>query len=1100
MKGELIFRLQDGTPRPGRKHAPKQSLGNPIERLSLAFSAQRIRGPDKVPNDDPIFPPVFMPTMASKRDLFEETDAEFIPTTQKQREFGFGYEDELDDGWDEAGLFASYNEVDAGMIFQDEIDKADRQPEVRFEQSSADFANLSFIPPAKKFQQSQSQAPQTLPQSQPPKQVQHQIYWEDSTLHFPTKLQSTAEFGDPKSTMPTPGIFTNKNSTLFKPVVDRQQQEPIPPQTMPTPNLFTDKNSTMFKPLPADRQSIVPRWSGYAPEQIASCGLVSESKMPPEPDNPIILYNKAKLVFQSDPLDNKEDCKTDLFGKFGKPPMSNRHPLALAAGGISRMTAPKAKLFNVPCSPATRLSDSLAQKDEESRLSFGDTRLSFGGNLPPILKHWGGAVRKNTESKAKPSERLVLRPKTNRVTFDEQLQAPEKSRLLSPEPSFFTLTLKRPTPAPKIASPPKNSVDEMPKIELNPAPRQRPPMHQDFRTSFVHEEGNDVLDDASCIGMDCSIIPEDDRLLNASSLAKRGCNNNQNTENNEVAGDNSFEEAASWDKSVCDNTIYLATPALDKKRGGTDRLRRSFRDDSCFEIHEEEESKNYDLGSIVVAMTPLKCEIDPTPRKSVMKADPRSGVRPKPSIASLFKYTNAARPPLARKTAKKEIKTRVRSGIINSATGARRTCTRALPPRVPITVAADPTPRAPTNTIRKKNPPPPSTCKRMELLNDLPCCLPPRVPSPKRQLRHGSWTFRLNPLQQVIEGFVAPSDVNVSNKPTVKKRAVVMRGGTFKTLLGPAVPRTIDSDQTPKQSKVLVPAGGVAPTPKEKLPQVNRPTPKTATHLNTLKRSNSAPGSMIGFSGRKKRSAVQAGFCLRDDAQFQLFISPSKRVPSCMLPTVGHTSATTAQQAGRTGQPMLKVTPRTLVDLILGQKYQAIDHFVIIDCRFEFEYNGGHILNAINIQKKEEIEQMFWQNRALVKRGKKISIIFHCEFSRERGPETWRWFTKLDAKSNGYLSRTYRDCYILQSGYRALWKQFKDHPDSDKIFCKQHNYIKMDDPAYYNQLKMEQECRQDNWGNKKGKKKRRSRRNSMKSCVSESVAKKLPETVNLFGS
>lgn len=58
---------------------------------------------------------------------------------------------------------------------------------------------------------------------------------------------------------------------------------------------------------------------------------------------------------------------------------------------------------------------------------------------------------------------------------------------------------------------------------------------------------------------------------------------------------------------------------------------------------------------------------------------------------------------------------------------------------------------------------------------------------------------------------------------------------------------------------------------------------------------------------------------------------------------------------------------------------------LIVDSRYPYEYNGGHIVNAINIYREDQLEEIFLNNPS--KHGNKIMIIFHCEFSAERGFE-----------------------------------------------------------------------------------------------------------------
>lgn len=89
-------------------------------------------------------------------------------------------------------------------------------------------------------------------------------------------------------------------------------------------------------------------------------------------------------------------------------------------------------------------------------------------------------------------------------------------------------------------------------------------------------------------------------------------------------------------------------------------------------------------------------------------------------------------------------------------------------------------------------------------------------------------------------------------------------------------------------------------------------------------------------------------------------------------------------------------------DLLEGKYASLIPRFVVIDCRFKWEYEGGHIRGAINLQTAEEVDQFLLQaNQGLwegyeslpnpSKSGDpapqgKVVVIFHCEFSEKRAP------------------------------------------------------------------------------------------------------------------
>ncbi|GAA6066030.1 cell division cycle 25 homolog d isoform X1, partial [Tachysurus ichikawai] len=113
-------------------------------------------------------------------------------------------------------------------------------------------------------------------------------------------------------------------------------------------------------------------------------------------------------------------------------------------------------------------------------------------------------------------------------------------------------------------------------------------------------------------------------------------------------------------------------------------------------------------------------------------------------------------------------------------------------------------------------------------------------------------------------------------------------------------------------------------------------------------------------------------------------------------------------------QDLRCVSAQTVSSLIRGHFSAVVEDFLIIDCRYPYEYHGGHIKGAVNLYTEYQIHQAFLQGlsttqvspaahrapgEASVSGGpaamgfgvpegtspRKL-IVFHCEFSSERGP------------------------------------------------------------------------------------------------------------------
>lgn len=82
-----------------------------------------------------------------------------------------------------------------------------------------------------------------------------------------------------------------------------------------------------------------------------------------------------------------------------------------------------------------------------------------------------------------------------------------------------------------------------------------------------------------------------------------------------------------------------------------------------------------------------------------------------------------------------------------------------------------------------------------------------------------------------------------------------------------------------------------------------------------------------------------------------------------------------------------------LDELLDGKYNKDIADFYVIDCRFDYEYNGGHIPGAININTTTGVEE-FLLGSVLSKPKQSVSgdsmkktiLVFHCEFSVKRAP------------------------------------------------------------------------------------------------------------------
>jgi M-phase inducer phosphatase len=79
-----------------------------------------------------------------------------------------------------------------------------------------------------------------------------------------------------------------------------------------------------------------------------------------------------------------------------------------------------------------------------------------------------------------------------------------------------------------------------------------------------------------------------------------------------------------------------------------------------------------------------------------------------------------------------------------------------------------------------------------------------------------------------------------------------------------------------------------------------------------------------------------------------------------------------------------------MVDVLQNLYSSEIENLHIIDCRYPYEYEGGHIESAKNLYTRSQVYQEYFRKPLELKDSSKRNIfIFHCEFSSERAPSLY---------------------------------------------------------------------------------------------------------------
>ena len=141
------------------------------------------------------------------------------------------------------------------------------------------------------------------------------------------------------------------------------------------------------------------------------------------------------------------------------------------------------------------------------------------------------------------------------------------------------------------------------------------------------------------------------------------------------------------------------------------------------------------------------------------------------------------------------------------------------------------------------------------------------------------------------------------------------------------------------------------------------------------------------------------------------------------------------------GEPdsLPRITQETMVDVLESKFNHQYDRILVIDCRFEYEYQGGHIENAVNFNDKQHLANDLFQEID----APSTLLVFHCEYSVHRAPLTAKFIRNHDRNANAarYPRLTYPEMYILDGGYSKFFAQHRSK-------CYPQNYVEMNDQRH----------------------------------------------------
>ncbi|KPP71940.1 M-phase inducer phosphatase 2-like [Scleropages formosus] len=143
-------------------------------------------------------------------------------------------------------------------------------------------------------------------------------------------------------------------------------------------------------------------------------------------------------------------------------------------------------------------------------------------------------------------------------------------------------------------------------------------------------------------------------------------------------------------------------------------------------------------------------------------------------------------------------------------------------------------------------------------------------------------------------------------------------------------------------------------------------------------------------------------------------------------------------------QDLKYITAEMMVAALNGQ-FDDVERIVVIDCRYPYEFEGGHIKGAVNLHQEDEVEEYLLKRPiAPSSPDKRVLLIFHCEFSSERGPRMCRFVRERDRELNEYPSLHYPELYVLKGGYKEFFPLFQTQCEPQDYRPMTHEDFKED--------------------------------------------------------
>lgn len=157
------------------------------------------------------------------------------------------------------------------------------------------------------------------------------------------------------------------------------------------------------------------------------------------------------------------------------------------------------------------------------------------------------------------------------------------------------------------------------------------------------------------------------------------------------------------------------------------------------------------------------------------------------------------------------------------------------------------------------------------------------------------------------------------------------------------------------------------------------------------------------------------------------------------------------------------ITPEVLAALLQrGPQGFGLQHLVLIDARYEYEYHGGHIVGARHHTRPTDPTALLHTHDGVLD-GATTAVVFYCEFSSERGPRMFRHARNRDREAHlvDYPALSVPHMFVLKGGYKGFVAEYPH------LCVPEAGYVSMFDPAHDAARLAHRDVNQKEWGKAK---------------------------------